>query len=160
MRSPPLTVLAAVLLALAACGGGSDGGGEPAAVPAPAPSPLPAPSPSPVPSPAPTAGPIITIQGMAFEPPSLDAAPGAVVTVLNLDAMAHSVTSQSVPGAFTPGGVAGVAFDTGAFVGRRTFTIPANAAVGTRVPFYCSTHGATMATPNGELRIVSAPATP
>jgi plastocyanin len=97
---------------------------------------------------------------MAFEPLILQVAPGAVVTVRSLDlGMAHSVTSQSAPGTFTRGAVAGVSFDTGAFVGTRTFTIPASAPVGTTVPYYCSTHLSTMVTPNGELRIVSAPAT-
>lgn len=96
---------------------------------------------------------------MAFSPLSLEVAPGAVVVVRSLDAgMPHSVTSQNAPGSYTPGGVGGVSFDTGAFVGERTISIPASAAPGTTVPYYCSTHGSTMATPNGEIRIVSAPA--
>jgi hypothetical protein len=94
---------------------------------------------------------------MAFSPLSLQVAPGTVVTVRNLDAMAHSVTSASATGAYSPGAVAGVSFDTGVFVGTATFTIPANAPPGTTVPYYCSNHGPVMVTPNGELRIVAAP---
>jgi plastocyanin len=152
MRPERLGVSLAVLVALAACGGGggSDGPGDAGPTPDPAASP----APSPV-----SGGPTLTIQNMAFSPRILEVAPGATVTVRNLDAMAHSATSQAAPNAFTRGAVAGVSFDTGAFVGTTTFAVPASAALGTVVPFYCSTHGATMVTPNGELRIVTAPAT-
>jgi plastocyanin len=92
---------------------------------------------------------------MAFRPASLEVAPGAVVTVRNLDGMAHSVTSQASPGAFVAGGVAGVSFDTGPFISTATFTIPASAAVGTVIPFYCSTHLGLMTTPNGEIRVAA-----
>lgn len=155
MRSSSLAVLASALLALAACGGGG-GDSDPAPSPTPAPQ-SPAP-PSPAPATPTPSGPTITIQGMTFIPLVLEVRPGAVVTVRNLDSMAHSVTSQSVRAAYTPGAAGGVAFETGAFTGTTTFTIPANATVGTTVPYYCSTHLATMATPNGEIRIVAAPA--
>jgi hypothetical protein len=65
------------------------------------------------------------------------------------------VTSESAPGEFAPGGVAGVAFDTGPFTGARSFTIPADAPPGTVVPFYCSVHRERMATPNGAIRVVA-----
>ena len=46
---------------------------------------------------------VITIQGMAFSPLRLEVTPGATVTVRNLDAEVHSVTSQSTRGAFRLG---------------------------------------------------------
>jgi plastocyanin len=97
----------------------------------------------------------ITIQGMAFSPIPLAAPPGATVTVVNQDGMAHSVTSEAAAGDFTPGAVGGVQFDTGPFTGQRTFTIPANATDGTVVPFYCTVHKGAMATPNGSIRVDS-----
>lgn len=98
----------------------------------------------------------IVVKGMAFSPIQLAAPPGATVTVVNQDAMAHSVTSEVAEGDFTPGSLGGVEFDTGPFTGQRTFTIPAAAADGTVVPYYCSVHKATMATPNGSIRVDAA----
>ena len=103
---------------------------------------------------------VITIQGNAFSPLRLEVAPGATVTVRNLDDMVHSVTSESAPGTFRPGAASGVSFDTGLFTGVRTFTIPANAPVGASVPYYCSSHQQTMVTPTGEIAIVATPANP
>jgi plastocyanin len=99
----------------------------------------------------------IVISGMTFTPARLEVTPGATVTVQNLDGMAHSVTSQAEENAFTQGGVAGVSFDTGAFTGTRTFVIPSSAAVGTVIPYYCTTHLGTMVTPNGAIVIAAAP---
>jgi len=100
----------------------------------------------------------ITISGMAFRPLNLDVPPGATVTVLNRDtSMLHSVTSQAAAGAYVPGGVGGVSFDTGAIpAGQATFTVPAAAAEGTVVPYYCSTHGSMMVTPNGTITVRAA----
>lgn len=100
---------------------------------------------------------LIEIRGMAFSPQQLQVSPGATVTVRNLDSMAHSVTSEAAENDFTPGGVAGVTFDTGVFTGERTFTIPADAAEGTVIPFYCSTHRGSMATPNGSILVTANP---
>ena len=97
----------------------------------------------------------VTISGMAFSPLELAVPPGATVTVLNRDAMAHSVTSEAVAGEFKPGAVSGVSFDTKPFTGTATFTVPANAQDGTVIPYYCSTHLGTMATPNGTIRIAA-----
>lgn len=85
---------------------------------------------------------MIDIQNFAFSPANLDVPAGSTVTVTNADAVPHTVTSQSAPGAFTPGGVAGVSFDTGSIAGGAsgTFTIPAGAPVGTVVPYYCTVH--------------------
>lgn len=102
----------------------------------------------------------IRIAGMAFSPLDLRVPPGATVTVLNDDGTAHSVTSEASPGAFTPGSAGGVSFDTGPFTGgSRSFGIPPDAAEGTVIPYYCSTHLGTMATPNGSVTI-DASATP
>jgi plastocyanin len=88
---------------------------------------------------------LITIQNFMFSPANLNVPRGATVTVRNLDSVGHSVTSESMPNAFTPGGVAGVMFDTGIFSsGDRTFTVPATAPAGTVVPYYCVPHGAAM----------------
>jgi plastocyanin len=94
----------------------------------------------------------ITIQNFAFSPTNLDVPPGATVTVVNQDSVLHSVTSESAMGNFSPGGVNGVSFDTGAFTaGQRTFTIPASAPLGTVVPYYCSVHLSNM--PQGTVTI-------
>jgi plastocyanin len=98
----------------------------------------------------------ITIAGLRFSPLDLTVPPGATVTVVNQDAEAHSVTSAATAGTFTPGSVAGISFDTGAFTGTATFTIPASAAEGAVIPYYCSTHLGTMATPNGTITIGAA----
>lgn len=103
----------------------------------------------------------IAISGMAFSPLNLEAPPGATVTVINRDPEGHSVTSQSAPSMFTPGAVAGVSFDTGIFTGTASFTIPSTAAEGTVIPYYCKSHKAAMATPNGSVTVhVGAPMGP
>jgi plastocyanin len=123
-------VLLAAGLLLGACGGDGDDGGDG--------------DPSPAPD-APTEA-LLTIQNMAFSPANLAVRPGQTVRVRNLDAMEHSVTSQSAPNTFTPGAVAGVSFDTGIFGrGDRTFVIPASAPVGTLISYFCRVHPGTMA---------------
>jgi plastocyanin len=112
--------------------------------------------------PATTTGYIITISGMRFTPLDLHVPPGGTVTVINQDSEVHSVTSETAPSAFTPGAVAGVSFDTGVFVGQRTFTIPAAAADKTVVPYYCTSHKQLMVTPTGTITVDTSagPATP
>lgn len=89
----------------------------------------------------PGSGAAISIRDFAFSPEELDVAPGEVVTVENLDATPHSVTSQAADGRFVPGSVAGVAFDTGVFGrGTASFVVPEGAPRGTVVPYYCSVH--------------------
>jgi plastocyanin len=109
---------------------------------------------SPAPAPAPQGpGFFITISNLAFSPADLRVPPGATVTVLNGDGMPHSVTSEAHANDFTPGAVGGISFDTGAFTGTKTFTIPSGAAANTVVPYYCTVHKGTMATPNASLTI-------
>jgi hypothetical protein len=64
------------------------------------------------------------------------------------------VTSETAPNAFTPGAVGGVSFDTGLFSGgQKSFTIPATAANGTVIPFFCQSHKQLMNTPNGAITV-------
>jgi plastocyanin len=96
----------------------------------------------------------ITIKNMAFSPVDLRVPPGATVTVVNQDGSTqHSVTSEAAANDFTPGGVSSITFDTGAFTGTKTFTIPPTAATSTVVPYYCTVHKGTMTTPNGSITI-------
>jgi plastocyanin len=95
----------------------------------------------------------ITISGMSFAPLDLHVPPGGTVTVINQDAMAHSVTSEATPSAFAHAAVSGVSFDTGQFTGTRTFTVPGAAPSGTVVPYFCTAHLGTMTTPNGAITI-------
>lgn len=89
----------------------------------------------------------ITIANFAYAPVNLTVPAGAVVTVLNNDTVPHSVTSQATAGAFVPGAVAGVSFDTGLIAAGATgqFTIPLGAVSGTVVPYFCTVHTSTMA---------------
>jgi plastocyanin len=130
--------VAASAMAVAGCGGGTTYGGSAAPAPTPA---------------APTTGATITISGMAFSPLDLHVPAGGTVTVVNRDGVQHSVTSETAANMFTPGSVGGVQFDTGLFVGTHTFSIPANAATGTVVPYYCRNHLNTMVTPTGTITI-------
>ncbi len=95
----------------------------------------------------------ISISNMAYSPLNLNAPPGATVTAINDDGIPHTVTSEATSGAFTPGGVAGVSFDTGSFTGETSFSLPASAPNGTVIPYFCQVHKATMATPNGTITI-------
>ena len=122
---------------------------------------------SPAPAPTPTdSGFFITISGYAFSPANLHVPPGGTVTVVNLDATTHSVTSESAPNAFTPGSFNGVQFNTGAFTGTKTFVIPSSAASGTAIPYYCIPHTSMMVPANGTITVdpnaatTSAPSTP
>ena len=109
-----------------------------------------------------TPGFFITISNLSFSPLNLRAPPGATVTVINNDSMAHQVVSEATSGSFVPGAVAGISFDTGAFTGQKSFTLPSGAANGTLVPYFCNIHKNTRATPNGQITIDStaAPSSP
>jgi plastocyanin len=96
----------------------------------------------------------ITISNLTFSPQNLNATPGSTVTVQNNDSMGHSVTSTSTAGVYTPGAVAGISFDTGVFTGTATFSIPANATVGTVIPYFCTSHTTRMA--QAQITITSA----
>jgi hypothetical protein len=77
----------------------------------------------------------ILIARLSYYPLNFSVRPGATIVVLNDDGMLHSLTSEASVGAYTPGSVNGIAFDTGAFAsGTRAIQIPANAAAGTVIP--------------------------
>ncbi len=135
-RLGQVLALAGMISVLASCGGSSSGGGG-----------------GTVNNGAP--GFYITIQGLAYSPAQLSVPPGATVTVVNMDSMPHSVTSESAPSSFTLGAVNGVQFDSGAHTGQFTFTIPANAPEGTVIPYFCTVHKGGMATPNASIKIDS-----
>jgi plastocyanin len=88
----------------------------------------------------------ISIQAFTWVPADLTVQPGATVTIHNNDTAPHTVTSQSVPRAFVPGGVQGISFDTGIIPpgGMATITIPATAPHGTVIPYFCSVHTSAM----------------
>lgn len=99
-----------------------------------------------------TSGQVISIQGLDFTPRSVTVPPGGTVTVRNVDGVPHSLTSEATMGNFSPGAVNGVSFDTGLFsTGDRTITIPANAAPGTVVPYFCRFHLSMM--PQGTITV-------
>jgi plastocyanin len=96
----------------------------------------------------------ISITNMTFSPVNLQAPPGAVITVVNNDSMAHSVTSEANAGDYSPGAPSGVtAFDTGPFNGTTSFALSTTALDGTVIPFFCSVHTASMATPTGTITV-------
>jgi plastocyanin len=86
--------------------------------------------------------------------------PGTTITVVNQDSMTHSVTSQVATGDLTPGAVNGISFDTGAFLGTVTFTIPSSATVGTVIPYYCAVHLLMMGMNQGQITVVAPTVTP
>lgn len=93
----------------------------------------------------------ITVSGMTFSPANLVVPPGATVNVLA--SVEHSVTSEAAPGNFTPGAVSDISFDTGIFVGQRSFVIPSTAAEGTVIPYYCRNHLGSMTPQNGTITV-------
>ena len=111
---------------------------------------------------------LVSITGLATSPENLVVPPGATVAV-QTDGTERSVTSQASAGAYTPGSVAGVSFDTGVFAGATS--PPASAPVGT-APCYRRVHFAMMADaaassspsgcrqPGGAVPSTPAPATP
>lgn len=125
---------------------------------------------SPLPDSGSPAGAFIVITNLAYSPVELTVDAGTLIGITNNDGMEHTVTSEAADNAFTPSAVGGVSFDVtvpaatsggggpyggggGASPGTASFTIPASAASGTVIPFYCNIHKGTMATPNGHITI-------
>jgi plastocyanin len=100
-----------------------------------------------------TCGQTIVIDGFVFTPLELDAEPGETICVINRDAEAHTVTSESAPNAFDDDG----RFDSGVLNQDEegTITIPDNATPGDEIPYYCDVHLGTMDTPNGTITVVA-----
>jgi plastocyanin len=97
----------------------------------------------------------ITISNFDYSPTNLSVKPGTTITVVNEDSAQteHTVTSESVVGAYTPGTVSGVQFNTGPITGTTTFTIPTTAVPGTVIPYFCTIHLAMMGP--GQITIVA-----
>ncbi|MBJ6764871.1 hypothetical protein JGU66_29250 [Myxococcaceae bacterium JPH2] len=123
-------------LTLTAC---NDRNTDPAGYPPPPTTP-----PAPTDGDAGVIGTTITIQNFAFSPANLIVPAGATITVINMDPVPHTVTSQTLPDTFIPGPVGTIVFDTGPFMGQTTFTIPADAVSGTFVPYFCAIHTSMM----------------
>lgn len=89
----------------------------------------------------------VTIKDFKYDPETLVVAPGAVVTVKNMDVMVHTATSETAQGSFIAGASSGISFDTGNIQGGQTgtFTVPANATVGKSVYYICTVHFQAMA---------------
>ena len=136
MRISGWTTALACAASLAACGGGGGGGAVTQSLPP---------------------GFYVKIQNMTFDPTELAVPPGATVTVVNMDAVDHSATSEAAANDFTPGSFGGVSFDTGTFASStRTFPIPATGLTdGTHVPYYCKVHTSLMSPANPTIRIDS-----
>ena len=97
---------------------------------------------------------LIFISSLSYIPQDLTVPPGATIVVLNEDPLPHSVTSEASAGAFTPGPVAGVSFDTSVpSNAQTTFEIPSTAPDGTVISFFCTVHKGVMATPNGSITV-------
>ena len=103
----------------------------------------------------PDAGLVITIEGYAYSPLDVTVDAGTVIAVHNLDQHTHTLTSETNAGDYTPGAVQGIAFDTGPVDQGRwsTVVVPANAASGVTIPYFCTTHGAGMVTPDGHITV-------
>jgi plastocyanin len=95
----------------------------------------------------------IAINGFSFTPLTLDATPGEVIDVKNNDTTTHTVTSESALNAFDDNGD----FDSNDLSAGATgsITIPADAAVGSDLFWYCAIHKADMDTPNGTIHVVA-----
>ncbi|MDX3854552.1 cupredoxin domain-containing protein [Streptomyces sp. AK02-01A] len=109
--------LAAVLAAVCVTtlGGCSDSGGSSSSSTAPSPS-------------SSTGGHTVTIDNFTFKPATLTVSPGAEITVINKDAVTHTLTA-----------VTGRAFNTGDIPSGKTVTLTAPANAGT-YQYMCTIH--------------------
>ena len=102
---------------------------------------------------SPNVAPSIRISSFAFSPLDFTVDAGTTIQVKNNDSTAHTVTSETADGDFSPGGVNGVSFDTGSISGggSASITIPGNAPSGTVIPYYCAIHKSMMG--NGHITV-------
>jgi plastocyanin len=89
----------------------------------------------------------IAILDFKYSPTNMMVPPGKFVTVSNQDLEAHTATSEAAMDLFSPGAVAGIAFDTGLIPRNATaeIAIVDTAISGTVIPYYCAIHGSAMA---------------
>ncbi len=101
-------------------------------------------------------GQLITIVNYQYIPQRLEVVAGSSVLIRNEDPFPHTLTSESAPGAYTPGAVNGVSFDSDVIPksSTRTISIPATAPVGTVVPYYSKLDGPSMVN-QGEIEVVA-----
>ena len=81
---------------------------------------------------------VITILNYTFDPADLSAPPGATVLVKNLDNVDHWLSSSAAPGQYVHAAVGGLDLDLLVPArDERVFSVPADAVVGTVVPYFC-----------------------
>ena len=81
---------------------------------------------------------VITILNYTFDPADLSAPPGATVLVKNLDDVDHWLQSSAAPGQYVHAAVGGLDLDLLVPArDERVFSVPADAVVGTVVPYFC-----------------------
>ncbi|GEJ58109.1 hypothetical protein [Anaeromyxobacter diazotrophicus] len=111
----PRSIPAALAAAIAACGAGATADLNPVATPY-----------------------VVTVRNYQFLPADLAAPPGATVLFRNDDDYDHWLMSAAAPGQYVEAPVGGVALDL--YLPARSeqpFQLPATAAVGTVVPYFC-----------------------
>ncbi|MFE7354865.1 cupredoxin family copper-binding protein [Streptomyces sp. NPDC057543] len=124
-----VTAAAAIVCATALAGCSHSGGAGSSPTSA---TPSTSPSASASPSPSPVGKARITIKNFAFTPTQLTVPAGARITVVNEDAVAHTVTA-------TAGATNGKTFDTGDIAPGKTATFTAPVNPGT-YPYICTIH--------------------
>lgn len=145
--APKLTILAAlILLTIPACSSKSGpttpttsaptstpatGAASPTGTSSPMATPTTTATTSGAPSAAPVAGTQITISKFLYSPVNLQVKPGATVTVVNQDPVAHTVTADS--------GTGGIAFDSKTINASASGTFTAPTTPGT-YPYGCTFH--------------------
>ncbi len=98
-------------------------------------------------------GQLVSIVNYHYIPQRLEVVAGSSVIIRNEDPFPHTVTSESAPGAYTPGAVNGIRFDERIDArSARPISISAAAPVGTIVPYYSTLDGTIM---EGELVVVA-----
>ncbi len=98
---------------------------------------------------------VVQIVDYTFVPPRITVAPGSAVLFLNLDGFQHAIATEAAAGSHVTAAAGGVSFETPPFTGSMTVTVPATAAPGTVIPFFCWLHpGASVG--DGEI-VVAAP---
>ena len=81
---------------------------------------------------------VITILNYTFDPADLSVPPGQTVLVKNLDDVDHWLQSSAAPGQYVHAAVGGLDLDLLVPArDERVFSVPADAVVGTVVPYFC-----------------------
>lgn len=86
------------------------------------------------------AAPVLIIAGFSVTPARVTVPPGGTIIVFNDDVVKHTITSSASAGSGVPGPVNGVSIATPPFLREWTIPIPADAPVGTVIPYFCEIH--------------------